>query len=70
MNSSKDSLKSVVICGWVKADPRLDGCGALESVPLGSTLKDSLSIPRRMPFKSAVLFASNSSSGKSAITKA
>ena len=33
MSSSWDSLKSVVMCGWVSAAPRPGGCGLRASVP-------------------------------------
>ena len=49
MNSSSASEKSVVIFGWVSADPSTLGCGVLARWPLASTLRLSFSMPRAMP---------------------
>jgi len=46
MSSSCDSLKSVVMCGCVSADPSCRGCGLVASVPSGRTRRLSFSMPR------------------------
>src|SRR5258708_30982507 len=50
MSSSCDSLKSVVMCGWVSAEPSASGCAVIASLPSGRTRRLSFSMPRRMPF--------------------
>src|SRR5437762_13916494 len=46
MSSSCDSLKSVVMCGWLSADPNAAGCGVSANLPSGLTRRLSFSIPR------------------------
>ena len=54
-----DSLKSVVMCGWVSGAPSSAGCGVRASMPSGRTRRLSFSSPRRMPpTRSAVRAAS------------
>jgi hypothetical protein len=53
MNSSSASEKSVVMLGWVKAEPRPTGCGVCASLPLASTRRLSFSSPRRIPVRVA-----------------
>ena len=61
ISSSCDSLKSVVMCGCVSAEPSAAGCGVSASAPLGSTRRLSFSMPRRMPrSRSGVNWASRS----------
>src|SRR5262245_17699087 len=48
-NSSWDSLKSVVMCGWVSAEPSASGCGVRASLPSACVRRLSFSRPRRMP---------------------
>ena len=49
ISSSCDSLKSVVMCGCVSAEPSAAGCGVSASAPPGSARRLSFSMPRRMP---------------------
>ena len=49
MSSSCDSLKSVVMRGWVSAEPSCAGCGVVASAPSGRTRRLSFSMPRRRP---------------------
>jgi hypothetical protein len=53
MSSSFDSLKSVVMCGCVSAEPSARWCGTLESCPSGRTRSDSFSMPQRIPLSTA-----------------
>ena len=48
-NSSSASEKSVVMLGWVSAEPKALGCAHCESSPAGVVRKPSFSIPRWMP---------------------
>ena len=49
INSSCDSLKSVVTSGCVSAEPSGAGCGVVASVPSGRTRRLSFSMPRLSP---------------------
>ena len=49
ISSSCDSLKSVVMCGCVSAEPSAAGCGVSARLPPGSARRLSFSMPRRMP---------------------
>ena len=49
MSSSCDSLKSVVMCGCVSAEPSAAGCGVSASAAVGRARRLSFSMPRRMP---------------------
>ena len=49
ISSTWDSQKSVVMCGWVSADPRANGCGVNASVLSSLARRLSFSMPRRMP---------------------
>ncbi|KAF1044229.1 MAG: hypothetical protein GAK34_02562 [Delftia tsuruhatensis] len=49
ISSICDSLKSVVMCGCVSAEPSARGCGVSARLPEGSTRRPSFSMPRRMP---------------------
>ncbi len=53
MSSSCDSLKSVVMCGCVSAEPSAFGCGVAARRPSGRTRSDSFSMPRRIPLSVA-----------------
>src|SRR5262245_41132645 len=53
MSSSCASLKSVVMCGWVSAEPSCGGCGVVASAPSGRTRRLSFSMPRRSPARTA-----------------
>lgn len=49
MNSSKASLKSVVMWGCVSAEPKFFGCGSWLNSPSLVALRPSFSIPRSKP---------------------
>src|SRR5262245_8851473 len=49
ISSSCDSLKSVVMCGWVSAAPSSRACGDSASAPDGVARRLSFSMPRRSP---------------------
>jgi len=53
ISSISDSLKSVVMCGCLSAEPSAAGCGVSASVPSGRTRRDSFSMPRFRPFSTA-----------------
>src|SRR5712691_10563424 len=46
ISSISASLKSVVMCGCLSAEPSAAGCGVSASAPSGLTRRDSFSIPR------------------------
>jgi len=50
ISSISASLKSVVMCGCLSAEPSARGCGVKASAPSGRTRRLSFSIPRRMLF--------------------
>src|SRR5450759_1954851 len=53
MSSTCDSLKSMVMWGWVSAEPSRAGCGVVASEPSGCTRRLSFSIPRRRLFSTS-----------------
>ncbi len=53
ISSISASLKSVVMCGCLSAEPSDAGCGVSASAPSGRTRSDSFSIPRFRPFSTA-----------------
>jgi len=53
ISSISASLKSVVMCGCLSAEPSAAGCGVSASAPSGRTRRDSFSIPRFKPVRTA-----------------